>query len=256
MAAPALRVVPSQQAVPVWPDANDAADLLAIVEDQAGTMAANAILVDRYQSALNNARSNSATATGTAAGTALTVTGAAGTIAIGSAVSGPGIPGGTTILNQVSGTTGGSGVYTTSVATVANASPLTFTPAPPALAAGTGTTTGASAAVVMSNVSGTIQLNSTVSGGPGIPASPPTTVIAQTAGTAGQNGTYTFSQPVTLTNAALAFTPPAQAVPWPTPRDAPTLMTVSQNQAAVLRTQAALLSHYQDVLNSSQTPAV
>ena len=62
------------------------------------------------------------TFTATSAGTNLTVsgTGLAGTIAVPSYLFGPGVPNGTTITAQQSGTAGGAGVYTTSVTTYGN----------------------------------------------------------------------------------------------------------------------------------------
>jgi hypothetical protein len=51
-----------------------------------------------------------------------------GVITVGDTISGTGIPAGTTITGQTSGTTGGAGVYTTSVATTASAAAVTRTP--------------------------------------------------------------------------------------------------------------------------------
>ena len=65
--------------------------------------------------------------TGTASGTALTVTAVTGYISAGDTVTGTGIPGGTTIVSQTSGTTGGAGVYVTSVSTTASAASITST---------------------------------------------------------------------------------------------------------------------------------
>jgi hypothetical protein len=67
-----------------------------------------------------------ASGTGTASGINLTMTGVAGTIEINATISGTGVPVGTTITAQQSGTTGGNGVYTTSVITTAAAAALTF----------------------------------------------------------------------------------------------------------------------------------
>lgn len=67
--------------------------------------------------------------TGTGSGTSLTVSAVAfGVITVGDTLSGAGVPTGTSITGQVSGTTGGLGVYTTSVATTASAATLTRTP--------------------------------------------------------------------------------------------------------------------------------
>ena len=63
-----------------------------------------------------------ATFTATASGVKLVVShlGLAGTIAVPSYIFGPGIPNGTTIINQQSGTPNGAGAYTTSQSTYAN----------------------------------------------------------------------------------------------------------------------------------------
>jgi hypothetical protein len=71
-----------------------------------------------------------ATGTGNSTGTNnLTVTAASGTIAIGSAVTGTGVPANTTVAGQISGTPGGNGVYRTNNVTTLSAVALTFTPA-------------------------------------------------------------------------------------------------------------------------------
>jgi hypothetical protein len=103
----------------------------------------------------------------------------------------------------------------------------------------------------MTAVNGAIIAGSSIAG-LGVPAG--VTIVNQVSGTPGGNGTYTTSAATTAAAAPLAFTQPLTTSPWPTPRDAPTLMLIMQNQSAVTRTQAALISHYQDVLNSSQTP--
>ena len=69
-----------------------------------------------------------ATFTATGSGTSLTVSSVFGVITVGDTISGTGIPAGTTITAQTSGTTGGAGVYTTSVATTASAAAVTRTP--------------------------------------------------------------------------------------------------------------------------------
>jgi hypothetical protein len=242
---------------PVWPDAGDAADLLNIVQDQAETIAQQALLIDRYQTVLNAAQvvippTAIATATGTGAGTALTLTGSSGPILTGASVSGAGVPAGTLIVGQQSGAVGGDGVYTTNQATTPASQPLAFMP-PPHVTIATATATATGTALAVTNVSGTIVNGASVAG-PGVPAG--TIVVNQMSGSAGGAGTYTTNQATTAAAAALAFTPPAAepASPWPTPRDAPTLMLIAQNQTALLRTQNASIQHYQDILNSSQTP--
>jgi hypothetical protein len=173
-------LAPSPTATTVsWPQPGDATELLAIVQDQAETISAQFALLHDYQDALDAAQAPPATqATGTASGTpatTLTLINVNGAILIGSSVAGVGVPSGTTITTQQSGTLGGAGVYTTNNPTTASNSVLTFTPG-------------------------------------GLPST------------------------------------------WPTPQDAPTLMLLAQQQTAVIRTQTALLQHYQDVLNTSQTP--
>jgi hypothetical protein len=63
------------------------------------------------------------TATGT--GTSLVVTGVSGFISIGDQIAGTGVPAGTSIIAQVSGSTGGAGTYTTSVTTTASSASIT-----------------------------------------------------------------------------------------------------------------------------------
>lgn len=63
--------------------------------------------------------------TGTGAGVNLTVTSVTGIILVGDSVAGTGVPAGTTIASQASGTTGGAGVYVTSQATTSSGASLT-----------------------------------------------------------------------------------------------------------------------------------
>lgn len=66
-------------------------------------------------------------ATGTASGTNLTLSGVTGsTISAGATIAGIGIPNGTTIVSQTSGTPGGAGVYVTSQATTASSASLSI----------------------------------------------------------------------------------------------------------------------------------
>ena len=185
----AAKIIPMPNAgitpMAVWPIPGDAPSLRSIIQDQAITIKAQAALIDAYQANLNTAQTPPITAStpfgnGAASGTpatTLTVSGVGnGSIVVGAVIAGPGIPTGTTIASQVSGTTGGNGVYTTSVATTAASAPLTFTP-------------------------------------------------------------------------------PAPPWTWPSPTDAPTLTTIQQQQTAILRMQSSLMQNYQDLLNSSMTPA-
>lgn len=63
--------------------------------------------------------------TGTGTGTSLAVTSVTGLILPGMTLAGTGVPAGTTITGQVSGTPGGAGTYTTSTATTSNSASLT-----------------------------------------------------------------------------------------------------------------------------------
>lgn len=116
-----------------------------------------------------------ATFTGTGAGTNLTTTAVAGLISVGDTVTGTGIPAGTTIVSQTSGTPGGAGVYVTSQATTASSA----------------------ACVAASNVlnvtavaSGTVAPGQTLTGA-GIPAG--VLITSQTSGAAGGIGLYRIS---------------------------------------------------------------
>lgn len=73
---------------------------------------------------VNNPITLGATFTGTGAGTNLTVTAVTGVLAVGQILFGSGVPGGTTILSQTSGTPGGAGVYVTSGATTSSSAAL------------------------------------------------------------------------------------------------------------------------------------
>ena len=139
--AQTAKIIPlSTPLTPTWPIAGDVPDLRAIITDQSKTIAAQAALIDAYQATLSAAQAAAAPlptayGTGTASGspaTTLTVANLqGGNIIIGAIVAGPGIPTGTAILGQTTGTPGLNGVYTTSNPTTANSAPLTFTPPPP-----------------------------------------------------------------------------------------------------------------------------
>jgi len=73
---------------------------------------------------INNPQIVGATFTGTGAGTNLTVTAVSGVIAVGDRLAGAGVPAGTNVVSQTSGTPGGAGVYVTSGATTASAAAL------------------------------------------------------------------------------------------------------------------------------------
>lgn len=69
--------------------------------------------------------SNGLSFTGTGSGINLTTTSVTGTIVIGQNITGTGVPAGTTILGQTSGTPGGAGIYTTSQATTSSGATIT-----------------------------------------------------------------------------------------------------------------------------------
>lgn len=69
--------------------------------------------------------------TGSGSGTNLTTTSVTGIIKVGDGIAGTGVPSGTTIVSQTSGTVGGAGVYVTSVATTSSSASLTAGGVPP-----------------------------------------------------------------------------------------------------------------------------
>lgn len=178
-------LAPSPVPTATWPIAGDAPDLLAIVTDQAETIASNEVLLHAYQGNLNLAQNPPAGPAATANGAVVT----------------------------------------------------------------------ASTSITVSGTIGTIVTGATVTG---TPNTTPPVVLGQISGTVGGGGTYLLNAPVTLAAvAALTFTPPPPAFPgsWPTPQDAVTLNTLAQYQTSVIRTQTALIQHYQNVLTTSEVPA-
>lgn len=129
-----------------------------------------------------------ATFTATGTGTSLVVTSVTGLISVGDTISGTGVPVGTTIVAQVSGTAGGAGTYTTSVATTA--------------AAATVTAFG-SVLNVSAVASGTLQVGAGVTG-TGIPAA--AVIQSQISGAAGGVGVYRLDVPATAYAASTALT--------------------------------------------------
>lgn len=73
---------------------------------------------------VSNSQSIGAAFTGNASGTNLTASAVTGTIVPGMVISGTGVPSGTTIASQTSGTTGGAGVYVTSASTTASSASI------------------------------------------------------------------------------------------------------------------------------------
>lgn len=128
-----------------------------------------------------------ATFTATGAGTALTVSSLTGYLAVGDEISGTGVTAGTTIVAQVSGTTGAAGVYTTSVATTCSAD----------------TVTSFGSTVKVTAATGLISVGDTISGGAGFPVGAKVSAIVS--GTGGA-GVYT------LDDAGTAYTASATGV--------------------------------------------
>lgn len=128
-----------------------------------------------------------ATFTATGTGTSLVVTAVTGLISIGDTIAGTGVTAGTTILAQVSGTTGGAGTYTTSVATTSAAAALT------------------SFGIVLdvTAVTGTFSIGDAVTG-TGVPAG--ATLATQVSGAIGGVGVYTLDTPATAYAASTALT--------------------------------------------------
>lgn len=122
-----------------------------------------------------------ATFTASAGGvdTELVVTAVTGLISIGDEVSGVGIPSGTTILSQISGTAGGAGTYGLSAANTASAA----------------TVTSFGSVLKLTAVTGLVSIGDSVAGGSGFPAS--AVITGQISGTTGGIGVYSLSAPAT-----------------------------------------------------------
>jgi hypothetical protein len=129
-----------------------------------------------------------ATFTASGSGTNLTVSAVTGVLTVGETLSGTGIPAGTTIVSQTSGTTGGAGVYVTSAATT--------------ISAATATSFG-NTLVVSAVASGSLKVGDPVSG-TGIPSG--AVIASQVSGTAGGVGTYTLDQSATAYAASTTVT--------------------------------------------------
>ena len=129
-----------------------------------------------------------ATFTATGAGTNLTTSAVTGLISIGDTVSGTGVPAGTTIVSQTSGTTGGAGVYVTSAVTT--------------ISAATGTCFG-TVLNVSAVSSGTLYVGDAITG-TGIPAN--AVIASQVSGATGGVGVYTISIAATAYAASTAVT--------------------------------------------------
>jgi hypothetical protein len=147
-----------------------------------------ALFIGAAPSGASGTGSIGATFTATGTGTSLAVTAVTGLISIGDTISGTGVPAGTTILAQVSGTAGGAGTYTTSVATTAAAAAVT--------------SFGIVLNVTAVNT-GTFAVGDAVTG-TGIPAN--ATIASQVSGAVGGTGVYTLDIPATAYAASTALT--------------------------------------------------
>ena len=128
------------------------------------------------------------TFTATGSSTSLTVTSVTGLISIGDTISGTGVPAGTTIVSQTSGTTGGAGVYVTSVATTASAATVT---------------SFGSVLNVTAIASGVLSVGEQITG-TGVPTG--AVITGQLTGLAGGVGQYTISVPATAYAASTTVT--------------------------------------------------
>lgn len=124
---------------------------------------------------------------------------------------------------------------------------------PPSPAPTTGTGTGNGTQLNVTAATGTIVRGAVVADTNNVTVPLGTTILGQISGTVGGAGLYLTNNPTTANGTALTFTAPPPPSSWPLPTDAPTLNLIVQNQTAVIRVQTALMQHYQDLLNNSQT---
>lgn len=139
----------------------------------AAAAAIQAAFTDPTESSFTGSLGAAFTATG--AGTNLTTSAVTGLISVGDVVAGTGVPVGTTIISQTSGTPGGAGIYVTSGATTAIAASLT----------GTSTVLDVTVAASPTIAVGQTLAGTSVTGSP--------VITAQLTGTAGGVGTYRIS---------------------------------------------------------------
>lgn len=128
-----------------------------------------------------------ATFTATGAANNLTVSAVTGLISVGDTISGTGVPAGTVIMSQTSGTPGGAGVYVTSNPTTSAAA----------------TVTSFGNVLNVSAVVGTLAVGDGVTG-TGIPAG--ATIASQVSGAAGGVGVYTLDRNASAYAASTALT--------------------------------------------------
>lgn len=162
----------------------------ACVKDQAvyATYADGSITTGSAATAAAATGAIGATFTATGSGTNLTTSSVTGRISIGDTVAGVGVPAGTTIVSQTSGTPNGAGVYVTSQATT--------------IAAATGTCFG-TVLNVTAVASGTLEVGEAITG-TGVPAG--AVIESQVSGAIGGVGVYTISVPAAAYAASTALT--------------------------------------------------
>lgn len=175
----------------------DAGDFWDLLQGGSGPVAPGSALYARLSdgalfsslpTGASSTASSGATFTATGTGSSLVVTAVTGLISIGDSLAGTGVPAGTTILAQVSGTAGGAGTYTTSGATTA--------------AAGTVTSFG-NVLDVTAVGSGVLAVGDAISG-TGIPAG--ATIASFVSGALGGVGIYTMNIPATAYAASTTVT--------------------------------------------------
>lgn len=140
--------------------------------------------------ALNNGSASTIavnSVTGSIAGTTLTVSAiGTGALAPGMVLSGTNVAVGTTIVKQLTGTTGSTGNYQVSISQTVNSTTIT--------------TPGYSTMTVGGTVTGYFAAGQTVSGGT---TAAGTTILSQISGTAGVAGTYAVTNSQTVTSSSL-----------------------------------------------------
>lgn len=169
---------------------NEGSQTSAVNDAIYATYATGGITTGAAASSASATGAMGATFTATGSGTNLTTSAVTGLISIGDTVSGTGVPAGTTIVSQTSGTTGGAGVYVTSQATT--------------ISAATGTCFG-NRLNVSAVASGSLDIGEAVTG-TGIPAN--AVIASQVSGATGGVGVYTLSIAATAYAASTALTVP------------------------------------------------
>jgi hypothetical protein len=151
------------------------------------------------------------------------------------------------------------------VLNTAQAPPATSAPIPPAGVAASAVLTATGTTAQLASVTGVVQVPSNVGfAGSGVsnPIPPGTQIVQQLSGTTSGNGSYQLAGPgisgsFAVTNINVVLTPVVTpgASAWPPVSDEDDLNNIVAAQSIIIRTQTSLLQQYQDLLNTSQTPA-